>query len=171
MGLNRRRFWDGGGMDQDDQKFIAVEGLHAWASAILTQMDRLELAREWLAKGGRYRRAYLCERHFVLIAARKLIDYIDWARELGFLDDTIFQEMLLLRDDIVRLKGTNEHVIEYYRGTASHPEHWVFADEIVVVDTNPSTGMRIGGRLNGDQLAKAASQLLNALPRHYFPGR
>lgn len=103
-------------MDKDDQKFIAVEGLHVWASAILTQMERLELARAQLAKGGRYRRAYLCERHFLLIAAKKLIDYIDWARELGFLDDIIFREMLRLRVDIVDLKGTNEHVIEYYRG-------------------------------------------------------
>jgi hypothetical protein len=38
-----------GGMDEDDQKFLAVEGLHAWASAILTQVERLELARvSWL---------------------------------------------------------------------------------------------------------------------------
>ena len=158
-------------MDKDDQKFIAVEGLHAWASAILTQMERLDLARGQLARGGRYRRAYLCERHFVLIAAKKLIDYIDWARDLAFLDDTIFKEMLRLRDDIVDLKGTNEHVIEYYRGTGSHAEHWVFADEIIVADANPATGKQIGGRLNGDDLAKAATSLLNALPRHYFPGR
>lgn len=158
-------------MDKDDQKFIAVEGLHAWASAILTQVERLELARKRLARGSRYRRAYLCEKHFVLVAAKKLIDYIDWARDLGFLDDTIFQEMLLLRDEIVGLKGTNEHVIEYYRGTASHPQHWVFADEIIVVDAHPAACKRIGGRLNGDELAKAALHLLNALPRHYFPGR
>ena len=72
-------------MDKDDQKFIAVEGLHTWASAILTQVKRLELARGQLAEGGRHRRAYLCERHFLLIAAKKLIDYIDWARDLGFL--------------------------------------------------------------------------------------
>jgi len=83
----------GRGVDKDDQKFIAVEGLHAWASAILTQVERLELAREQLARGGRYRRAYLCERHFLLIAAKKLIDYIDWARDLGFLDEIIFGEM------------------------------------------------------------------------------
>jgi hypothetical protein len=158
-------------VDKDDQKFIAVEGLHAWSSAILTQVERLELARGQLDKGGRYRRAYLCERHFLLIAARKLVDYIDWARDLGFLDDTIFREMLRLRDDIVDLKGTNEHVIEYYRGTAGQAEHWVFADEMIVVDANPITGKRIGDRLDGDELAEAASSLLNALPGHYFPGR
>lgn len=161
----------GRGVDKDDQKFIAVEGLHAWASAILTQVDRLDLARSQLNKGGRYRRAYLCERHFLLIAAKKLIDYIDWARDLGFLDDIIFHEMLRLRDDIVDLKGTNEHVIEYYRGTGSQTGHWIFADEIIVVDANPITGRRIGDRLNGDELAEAASSLLNALPGHYFPGR
>ena len=133
-------------MDKDDQKFIAVEGLHVWASAILTQMERLELARAQLAKGGRYRRAYLCERHFLLIAAKKLIDYIDWARELGFLDDIIFRGMLRLRDDIVDLKGTNEHVIEYYRGMGGRAEHWVFADEVLVVNANPITGKRIGDR-------------------------
>lgn len=101
-------------MDEDDQKFIAVEGLHAWASAILTQVQRLELARGELARGGRYRRAYLCERHLLLIAAKKLIDYIDWAKDLGFLDEIILHEMLWLRDDIIDLKGMNEHVIEYY---------------------------------------------------------
>jgi hypothetical protein len=42
-------------VDKDDQKFIVVEGLHAWASAILIQVERLELARGQLAKGGRYR--------------------------------------------------------------------------------------------------------------------
>jgi hypothetical protein len=73
--------------------------------------------------------------------------------------------------DIVDLKGTNEHVIEYYRGNGSQTAHWVFADEIIVVDANPITGRRIGDRLDGDELAHAASSLLNALPGHYFPGR
>ena len=158
-------------MDKDDQKFIAVEGLHTWASAILTQVERLELARGQLAKGGRYRRAYLCERHFLLIAAKKLIDYIDWARDLGFLDDAIFRSMLRLRDDIVDLKATNEHVIEYYQGRGCQAEHWVFADELIVVDANPIPGKRIGVRLDGQELAEAASGLLNALPGHYFPGQ
>jgi hypothetical protein len=87
-------------LDKHDQKFVAVEGLHTWASAILTQVERVELARGQLAGGGRNRRAYLCERHFLLIAAKKLIDYIDWARDLDFLNDTIFRSMLRLRDDI-----------------------------------------------------------------------
>lgn len=158
-------------MDKDDQKFIAVEGLHAWASAILTQVERLELARGQLAKGGRHRRAYLCERHFLLISAKKLIDYIDWARDLGFLNDSIFTSMLRLRDDIVDLKVTNEHVIEYYQGMGCQAEHWVFADELIVVDANPIAGKRIGNRLDGQELAEAASSLLNALPSHYFPGQ
>jgi hypothetical protein len=158
-------------VDKDDQKFIAVEGLHTWASAILTQVERLELARGQLAKGGRYRRAYLCERHFLLIAAKKLVDYIDWARDLGFLDDTIFRSMLRLRDDIVALKATNEHVIEYYQGRGCQAEHWVLADELIVVDANPIPGKRKGARLDGQELAEAASGLLNALPGHYFPGQ
>jgi hypothetical protein len=161
----------GRGVDKDDQKFIAVEGLHAWASAILTQVERLELAREQLARGGRYRRAYLCERHFLLIAAKKLIDYIDWARDLGFLDEIIFGEMLRLRDDIIDLKSMNEHVIEYYRGAGNTPEQWIFADELIVVDANLTTGKGIGGRLNGNELAAAVSSLLDALPNHYFPAR
>jgi hypothetical protein len=158
-------------VDKDDQKFIAVEGLHTWASAILTQVERLELARGQLAKGGRYRRAYLCERHFLLIAAKKLVDYIDWARDLGFLDDTLFRNMLRLRDDIVALKATNEHVIEYYQGRGCQAEHWVLADELIVVDANPIPGKRKGARLDGQELAEAASGLLNALPGHYFPGQ
>jgi hypothetical protein len=158
-------------VDIDDQKFIAVEGLHTWASAILIQVERLELARGQLAKGGRYRRAYLCERHFLLIAAKKLIDYIDWARDLGFLNDTLFKSMLRLRDDIVDLKVTNEHVIEYYQGRGRQAEHWVLADELIVVDANPIAGKRMGDRLDGQELADAASSLLSALPSHYFPGQ
>jgi hypothetical protein len=169
--LNRCRDLGGRGVDKDDQKFIAVEGLHTWASAILTQVERIERARGQLAKGGRYRRAYLCERHFLLIAAKKLVDYIDWARDLGFLNDTIFGSMLRLREDIVDLKVTNEHVIEYYQGRGSRAEHWVLADELIVVDANPIAGKRIGDRLDGQELAEAASSLLNALPRHYFPGQ
>jgi hypothetical protein len=157
-------------VDIDDQKFMAVEGLHTWASAILIQVERLELARGQLAKGGRYRRAYLCERHFLLIAAKKLIDYIDWARDLGFLNDTVFNSMLRFRDDIVDLKATNEHVIEYYQGRGRQAQHWVLADELIVVDANPIAGKRMG-RLDGQELADAASSLLRALPGHYFPGQ
>jgi hypothetical protein len=159
------------GVDQDDQRFIAVEGLQTWASAVLTQVERLELARGQLARGGRYRRAYLCEKHFLLIAAKKLIDYIDWARELAFLDDAIFRNMLGLRDDIVDLKITNEHVIEYYQGRGCEAQHWIHADELIVVDASPIAGKRMGDRLDGQTLAKAASNLLNALPSHYFPGQ
>jgi hypothetical protein len=159
------------GVDKDDQKFIAVEGLHAWASAILTQVERLDLARGQLARGGRYRRAYLCERHFLLIAAKKLIDYIDWARDLQFLEDGIFRKMLRLRDDIVDLKITNEHVIEHYQGIGCRANHWVLADELIVVDVSPSAAKRAGGKLDGRALAEAASSLLAALPGHYFPGR
>ena len=36
--------------------------------------------------------------------------------DLGFLNDTVFKSMLRLRDEIVDLKVTNEHVIEYYQG-------------------------------------------------------
>jgi hypothetical protein len=158
-------------VDKDDQKFIAVEGLHAWAAAILIQVERLEMARGELSKGGRFRRAYLCEKHFLLTAAKKLIDYIDWAIELRFLDEIIFEEMLWLRDDIVDLKGMNENVIDYYRGTGKNPEQWVFADELIVVDASPTIGKRIGGRLNGNELAEAVSRLMGALPKHYFPGR
>jgi hypothetical protein len=110
-------------------------------------------------------------RKTLLIAAKKLIDYIDWARDLGFLDEIIFQEMLRLRDDILDLKGMNEHVIEYYRGTGKNPEQWVLADELIVVDANPKIGKRIGSRLSGSESAEAVTGLLNALPKHYFPGR
>ena len=158
-------------MDRDDQKFVAVEGLHAWATAILTQAERLELAREQLSKGSTFRRAYLCEKHFLLIAAKKLIDYIDWARDLAFLDDAVFASMLRLRAVILDLKITNEHVIEYYQGVGCQSEHWTFADELIVVDASPITGKRIGNRLDGRELAEAASSLLIALPGHYFSGR
>ena len=162
----------GVGMDRDDQKFVAVEGLHVRASAILTQAERLELAREQLSKGSAFRRAYLCEKHFLLIAAKKLIDYIDWARDLAFLDDAVFGSMLRLRGDILDLKITNEHVIEYYQGVGCRLlEHWTFADELIVVDASPIAGKRIGNRLDGQDMAEAASSLLIALPRHLFPGR
>ena len=68
-------------------------------------------------------------------------------------------------------KITNEHVIEYYQGVGCQSEHWTFADELIVVDASPITGKRIGNRLDGRELAEAASSLLIALPGHYFPGR
>ena len=78
--------------------------------------------------------------------------------------------MLRLRDDIVDLKVTNEHVIEYYQGRGRQAQHWVLADELIVVDANPIAGKRMG-RLDGQELADAASSLLSALPGHYFPGQ
>ena len=102
----------------------------------------------------------------VLIAAKKLIDYIDWARDLGFLNDTVFNSMLRFRDDIVDLKATNERVIEYYQGRGRQAQHWVLADELIVVDANPIAGNRMGDRPDGQELADAASSLLSALPLH-----
>ena len=68
---------------------------------------------------------------------------MDWARDLGFFDDSIFQEMLRLRDDIVYLlRNMNEHVIEYYRGIGKDTEHWVFADELIVVDASSTIGKK-----------------------------
>ena len=62
-------------------------------------------------------------------------------------------------------------MIEYYQGRGCQAEHWVFVDELIVVDANPIAGKRLGDRLDGQELAEAASSLLNALPSHYFPGQ
>ena len=105
------------------------------------------------------------------MAAKKLCDYIDWARDLNFLDESIFEEMLRLRDDVLYLRDMNEHVIAHYRGTGKNPEHWVSADELIIINPDSTVGTKIGGRLDWNELAKAAFGLLNALPRHYFPSR
>jgi hypothetical protein len=116
-------------------------------------------------------REFVCERHLFLIAANKLVEHIDWASSLGFLDTDVFLEMNVFSAEIKSLRDMNEHVVEYFMGGGRRRQHWVHVDEAAVADASSTVGSKIGGRLDWNEVAKAAETLIAALPAHYFPAR
>ncbi|MGZ8300745.1 MAG: hypothetical protein ACXWU5_10220 [Rhodoplanes sp.] len=163
-------------METEDQKFMALEGLHAWANGVLIQVARIEAARdamrEDMAAHTRLTeqiRSFQRERHLFLIAAYKMLEYIDWIESLSFIDKSIFSEVLSYRKDIKDLRDMNEHVVDYFLGGGHRRGDWLHIDETAIADASSTVGSKIGDRLDWSQLAAAVERLIEHLPPNYFP--
>jgi hypothetical protein len=157
-------------MDAEAQKFMALEGLHTWATAVLVQVERITAATRMIrdhAARVNATRAFQRERHLFLIAANKVLQYIDWASQLAFLDAAIFAEFNELRPTIKDLRDMNEHVVEYFTGGGRYRDIWLHATDEVVADASSTVTTRIGNRLDWVQVAEAAKRLISRLPDHY----
>lgn len=165
-------------MDIEDQKFMALEGLHAWASGILDQVRRIEAARESMGSNitnhdARIatQRAFNRERHFFLIAAYKLVEYADWASNVGVVDKAIFSELFSFRNDIKGMRDKNEHVVAYFLGRGHDPSEWVHVTEEAIADASSTVGSKIGGRLDWNEVANVVRRLTDIIPPFYHPNR
>jgi hypothetical protein len=161
-------------MVEEDQKFMAIEGLHTWIIAVSVQVDRINASRsEMLVIDHQARpdaiRAFQRERHLFLISANKVLQYIDWVKRLDFLDNSIFDEFTTLRKDIKDLRDMNEHVVEYFTGTGRSPDIWFSVTDEAVADASSTVGTRIGNRLDWLSVVAAAERLSAHLPSMYIP--
>jgi hypothetical protein len=161
---------------------MAFHGLVGWASAVALQSQRASEAqtqmlaaldrrgKEW--GGGPERRRELIwdstvaqqlfqtERHLFCNAAYQLLEYRRWANRLKFIDETLFVELDKFADDIDVMRDMNEHVVEYFEGKGKRPHDW---DDGGGADASSTSGTRIGGRLDWNELGAAAQRLLERL--------
>lgn len=173
-------------MEVEEQKFMALEGIQTWAKATIEQVARIEAANkaqfpeladadlpQFLANEARFDagRQFRAERLLFLIAAHKLIEHIEWAKKLSFLDNSIFSEVDALSSEIKTMRDLNEHAVEYFIGRGRFPEKWEHITEEAFADASSTINDRIGNRLSWNEVAAAAKALLSKLPPHYWPKR
>jgi hypothetical protein len=164
------------------QKFMAFEGLLAWAKAIVRQADRVSNAQEQLKNiiaesshrepgvvfsAEPIRNAghvFKVERHLFCNAAGNFLDHRRWLKRLGGFDESVFAEMDLFERDVKAMRNLNEHAIEYFEGKGQRPEDWMFRSEDFDSDPTGTVNSLIGGRLDWIKLREATARLLESLP-------
>ncbi|MGM4885291.1 hypothetical protein AB8A20_07935 [Tardiphaga sp. 604_B6_N1_1] len=160
-------------MDLDQQRFMALEGIHTWANAVIIQVARIEQVRAVSFGHGddRYaaRRQFIAERHLFLIAANKLLEHCSWARKLDFICADAFAVFDPIADNIKLMRNHNEHEIEYFTERGRHPKTWVTVTDQGSADASSTVGDRIGNLLSWNDVAAAAKSILAAIPEHYWP--
>lgn len=163
-------------MNIEEQKFMAIHGIHTWAKGALVQVERIDAARQtMLSNFDRHDeradaiQSFQRERHLFLIAAHKTIEYADWIVSLNFLDSSIFSEIFSFRNDVKDLRDMNEHVREYFLGIGHRPEQWVHSDSEGSADASSTVNSKIGGRLDWNDFANATKRLIASIPPHYYP--
>lgn len=159
-------------MSVEDQKFIALEGIHTWIVGVTAAGDTLnsQLPRNAEPDGiNAWRRTFQVNRHWFLIAANKLVEYIEWAKKLDYLDPSMFAEIDALADEIKKTRDMNEHVIDYFVGKGRKPADWVVVESHGTSDASSTIGSMIGGRVDHKEVVLAARKLSDRLPAAYWP--
>ena len=165
-----------------DQKFMAFEGLLAWAKAIVRQAGRVSEAQDLLKNISREfaRReprgifsaepirdaghVFKAERHLFCNAAGNFFDHRRWLRKLGGFDEGVFAEIDSFERDVKAMRDLNEHAIEYFEGKGKRPKDWIFNGDDFNSDPTGTINTLIGGRLDWVKLSEAAARLLESLP-------
>jgi hypothetical protein len=158
---------------------MAFEGLLGWTAAVVCQAQRASTALQQRLAVHPARRpdqvrasvltqrlatqSFQTERHLFCIAAHKLLEYRQWVKRLGFLDDALFDELDKFADDIEVMRNTNEHVIEYFEGPGLRPHDWVYHGEGYSSDASSTFETKIGGRLDWVALGSAAQRLFTKI--------
>lgn len=158
-------------MNIEEQKFMALEGLHTWGNGVIEQAARLNDLQSRLASPNfvEVRRSFQRERQFFLTASRQLLAHVHWAERLSFLDNKNFSEFKSFGNDIKSLRDLNEHVIEYFEGAGQRRENWMSENDLGRADASSTVDQRIGGRLDWNELAAVTHRLLAKLSPMYMP--
>ena len=174
-------------MPLEHQKFLAFEHLLGWTAAVIAQSERITEARNALLathKEGAEQaqkdpeqwgktlwkehelacrlasERFQTERHLFCNAAFKLLEYSQWVRQLGLLDDATFVDLDLFADDIKVMRDKNVHEIEYFKGRGLHPQDWEYESAATGrVDASATFETKIGGRLDWVVLGDLARHL------------
>ncbi|WP_423414526.1 hypothetical protein RLW55_14190 [Hyphomicrobium sp. B1] len=154
-------------MNLEEQKYMALEGIHTWAHATVRHAAELSKFQRSFAAGNfiGVRRDFESERHIFLIVAHRLMSYINWATDLNFIDTQIFNEVKRFELDIKTMRDLNEHVIEYFRGGGRRPQLWSTEN----ADASSTMGTRIGDRLDWLEVKDAVETLIKKSPPYYHP--
>ena len=162
-------------MTDDEQRYMAFEGLVQWVSSSIAQGKRIADATATMSP---YRREDFrllaaqvrTEHHYFAIAAYKVLEHREWVRGLGLCPNVDFSMLdQFSASDIRDLRNMREHVVDYFRGVGRDKHRWWKETLEFKADASASAGTHIGGRLDWKQFALAAEALLPALLAEPIP--
>lgn len=163
-----------------NQRFMAFEGLLAWAKGIVRQADRVsraqdrtkETIKQFPREPGIYNAEtirdaghdFKVERHLFCVAASQFFDHRRWLGRLGGFDEGVLTAIDLFEPDVRAMRNLNEHAIEYFEGRGQRPKDWMFNSDDFNSDPTGTINTLIGGRVDWVKLNEAAQRLLESLP-------
>lgn len=165
-------------MTPAEERFMAFEGLVQWTQSVASQSTRVSAAAaalsDSISKAPDIRRRALLalqtECHFFAIAAHKLIEFLDWSRELQLCDGMDLAEIDSFdKDDICDLRNMREHVTQYFKGNGHFKPRWAKGTPQFSADASSIVGNLIGGRLDWVKFGGAATRLLDQLNKLPIP--
>ncbi len=164
-------------MSDDDEKFMAFSGLVQWTQGVIEQSRNLSFADK---KSVDYRLnsnfialmySRLCQEHYFVISANKLIEHRAWIEKFGPCGNVDFSEIDSFPSKVVKdLRDMREHAIDYFKGEGREKNRWVVENPpIYSADASSRIGNLLGGRLDYVKFSEAAERLLSQLLREPIP--
>ena len=163
-------------MSDDEQRFMAFEGLVQWTAATIEQAKRIAsataAARALHAReSSRLLNAQVrTEHHYFAISANKVLEHREWVLRLGLCTQVDFSMLdQFSRRDVRDLRNMREHTVEYFEGIGRDKHRWIVETPHFKSDASASVGTLIGGRLDWKLFTAAVELLLPVLLAHPIP--
>jgi hypothetical protein len=158
----------------ESERFMALQGLIQWTTAVITQADRIANAKIPAQGSAEERRAAVhaihSEADFFVTAASRLIAYRKWVGALGLCTGVDFSELDQFDTDNTRdLRNMREHVVDYFQGTGRDQDRWMIETPGYKADASAMVGTKIGGRLDWKALTEAAVRLRPQILKEPMP--
>ena len=154
-------------MTRDEEKFLALDGLVQWTSAVITQADRLANATISVCTPETLRlttAALRTETDLFVAAAWKVLEFRKWVSALGLCLSIDFSEIDKFDTQDTRdLRNMREHVVDYFQGRGNYQVRWFVETPEFKADASTLVGNIIGGRLDYKAFAEATRRLLPQL--------
>ena len=160
-------------MTRDEEKFLALDGLVQWTSAVITQADRLANATISVCTPAKLRlttAALRTETDLFVAAAWKVLEFRKWVSALGLCLSIDFSEIDKFdTQDTRALRNMREHVVAYFQGRGNYQDRWFVETPEFKADASTLVGNIIGGRLDYKAFAEATRRLLPQLLKEPNP--
>jgi hypothetical protein len=164
-------------MSEDQERFMAFEGLVQWTAGTISQGKRLAEGRinmlQELQNDETRRLAgtkMQTEYHYFSLTAHKLLEHVEWVLRLGLCKNVDFSMLdEFSKRDVRDLRNMREHIVDYFEGKGRDKERWKIETPEYSADASGIVGDLIGGRLNWVRFAAAAEILLPVLLAEPIP--
>lgn len=164
-------------MSEDQQRFMAFEGLVQWTAATVEQGERIARANQAMHAAFNLedasQRLRLCaaqlrtEHHYFAICANKVLEHRSWLERLNICGDLDLSEFDAFPvRDVRDLRNMREHVVDYFKGLGRDTERWRIDTPEFSADASSCAGTVIGGRLDWSAFSRAAEGVLPSLLRY-----
>ncbi len=163
-------------LSNEQKKFMAAQGLAQWLAASLKQGQRLrDIYTQEMPKIAELppleRKLLIIRSHteanFLASAAKHVVEYRKWAKELGLFDGVDFALLdKFSEQDITDLRNMREHVIDYFEGRGRAQDRWFQETPEYSADASSVVGTKIGGRLDYEAFTTACEVVLQDVLAH-----